>query len=129
MPRARPADLRRVCLIEPVATRDCPNEARETIDQRVPSLLVPPCGPSQEAADVDVVHMPTVATPHVETAGQTLTQARHARLPWKLQGSDARPHSWDIIVRSLEQLGASEIEVYTGDDLFVTCNDSRGLRR
>ncbi len=58
----RPADLRGVRLIEPVTTRDCPDEARETIDERGPRSPVSACGLPQKAAEVEVVHTPTVTT-------------------------------------------------------------------
>ena len=46
----------------PLRACDC-HEARETIDQRAPGLVVASCGPAQEAAEVDVFHVAIVTQP------------------------------------------------------------------
>jgi hypothetical protein len=94
-----------------VATRDCPNKARKTTDQRVPGLLVSPCSLAQESAKVDGIHIPTLTTPHLDATRRAEAWLGHNRDIADATGAE----------------GQSKVE--TGFDLFVACHHARGLGR
>lgn len=88
-----------------MTTCDRPDQARETVNQRVPGLPVSLCGLPQEAAGVDVIHDPTVTTPRPVAEKGAPHSSVMANFDENSKRRNAPPHSQDIIMGSPRQMG------------------------